>query len=80
MRASGLTKEDLTEEEFAHYIREMLELPATNEEISDLWKRMATKDGNIEFEKFKDLVNGFPLAMPDKNAKKPVKKAEPAKE
>ena len=75
-----MTKEDLTEEEFAHYIREMLELPATNEEIADLWKRMATKDGNIEFDKFQDLVNGHSLALPDKNAKKPTKKVEAAKD
>jgi hypothetical protein len=54
------------------YIREMLELPATNEEIADLWKRMATKDGNIEFEKFYDLVNGFPLPMPSHADKKPT--------
>ncbi len=58
----------------------MLELPATNEEIADLWKRMATKDGNIEFDKFQDLVNGHSLALPDKNAKKPTKKVEAAKD
>ena len=57
------------------YIREVLELPATNEEIADLWKRMATKDGNIEFDKFFDLVNGFPLPMPSHADKKaPAKK------
>ena len=68
-KASGFDGTDIDEEEFKDYIRGQLKLPASDGEISDLFKRLA-KDGGIEIDKFRDMVNGYPLPMPSQSQSK----------
>ena len=55
--------------QFKEYIHKTLRIPATDNEIIDLYKRMVV-NGEVTEEKFCDLVNGYPLPLPNEKIKK----------